>query len=116
MRDIKIVKDSITRDEISKIAEDGFGDFVKVVVDIKQGIMAVGGELHADAEVALVEQCGSKRENIWGINIYPEKSGEEYLEFDSMINIKPAYGNRSRSVEDHATQELIRALIKIRII
>ena len=67
--EIKIIKDSISKQELMKIAKEKFGDFVKAVVDVKQGIMAVGGELHADAEVLLVEQCDSKREYTWGINL-----------------------------------------------
>ena len=85
---------------------------VKAVVDIEQGIMAVGGELHADEEVALTEQEGSKRENIWGINLYVEKSEKEWIGFDSMVNIKPSLGNRSRGIEDSAIREKIRNIVK----
>ena len=71
---IKIVKTPIKKSEVVEIANDEFGDIVKAVVDIEQGIMAIGGELHSDEEVALTEQAGSKREDTWGINIYPKKS------------------------------------------
>ena len=98
--DIRIVKDSISKEELCNIAEQQFGYLVKVVVDIDQEIMAVGGEMHADEEVILMEQEGSKREYTWGINLYPEKSEEEWIEFDSVINIKPFYGNRSRGVDN----------------
>ncbi len=110
--EIKIVKNSISKEEFLQIAEEGFGDLVKVVVDVEQEIMAVGGELHADEEVALIEQCGSRRENTWGINIYPKKSDNEWIEFDSMINIKPVYGNRARGVDNQATQENIKKIVK----
>mgnify|MGYP001598528311 FL=1 len=89
------------------MADEGFGDFVKVVVDIEQGVIAVGGELHADEEVVLVEEMGTKREDAWGINLYPEKQGEEFIEFNSMINLKPRLGNRSRGVEDERVREKI---------
>ena len=70
----KVVKNPIKKSELLEIANEGFGDLVKAVVDVKREIMAIGGELHADEEVLLTEQEGSKRENTWGINIYPEKS------------------------------------------
>ena len=109
---IRIVKDNIDREELKEIAERGFGELVKAVVDVEKGIMAIGGELHADEEALLVEEEGSNREYTWGINLYPEKEGDEIIEFDSMINIKPAYGNRLRSVEDSETQKKIREIIK----
>lgn len=108
--DIRIVKDSISKDDLRAIAKVQFGNLVKAVVDIGQGIMAVGGELHADEETVLVEQEHSKRENTWGINIYPDKDGDGMIEFDSMINLKPSYGNRSRGVEDVAIQEKIKII------
>ena len=110
--EIKIVKDSISRNELSEIASAEFGDIVKAAVDIQQGIMAVGGELHADEEVILVEQCGSKREYVWGINLYPKKTEGVWIEFDSMINIKPMHGNRSRGVEDLEIQAKVKEIVK----
>ena len=88
------------------MAENQFGVMVKAVVDIEKKIMAAGGELHADEEAALLE-TGSKQMNLWGINIYPEQMGEDRIEFDSMINIRPSQGNRSRSVEDKNLQKTI---------
>jgi hypothetical protein len=109
--EIKIVKDPMSRQELSTIASVQFGDMVKAVVDVAQGIMAIGGELHADEEVALMEQAGSKREHTWGINLYPKKSADDWLEFNSMINIKPALGNRSRGVEDVTIQKKIKEIV-----
>ena len=96
----RIIKNPITRLELRQIAKEKFGDLVKAAVDIDKGIMAVGGELHIDAEVALIEQERSKNENIWGINLYPDKEGDDFIEFDSMINIKPNFGNRTRGVDN----------------
>lgn len=76
-----------------------FGNMVKAVVDIDKKIMAIDGELHADEEALLLEN-GSKQKNLWGINIYPELSGEDFIEFDSMINLRPSQGNASRGVDD----------------
>jgi hypothetical protein len=109
--EIKVIKGSISRKELSEIASAEFGDIVKAVVDVSQKIMAVGGELHADEEALLSEKEGTKRENAWGINLYPNRVGDDWIEFDSMINIKPQHGNRSRSVEDLETREKIRSVV-----
>jgi hypothetical protein len=110
--EIKIVRDSIKKEELAAMASAGFGDLVKAVVDVGQKIMAVGGELHADEEVMLLEEENSRRENTWGINIYPGKPENEWLEFDSMINLKPTFGNRSRDVEKSEIREAIREIVK----
>jgi len=109
--EVKVVIGQINKQELARIASEEFGDIVKAVVDVAQEIMAVGGELHADEEALLISERGSKREYLWGINLYPEKPGEEWIEFDSMINLKPASGNRSRGVEDAATRDKIVAII-----
>jgi hypothetical protein len=96
---MEIIDKTITLKDLKQIAEKIFGNLVKAVVDTEKGIMAVGGELHADEE-ALLLQNGSKQENLWGINIYPELSGDEFVEFDSMINLRPSQGNRSRGVDN----------------
>lgn len=112
MPKIQIVKEPIKKSEIMEIASKGFGEVVKAVVDIEQEIMAIGGELHSDEEVVLTEKEGSKRENTWGINIYPGKSEEEWIEFDSMINLKPHFGNKSRDVESVEVRDKIMKIIK----
>jgi hypothetical protein len=108
--EIKIVQDSISKSELEAMAQELFGDFVKAVVDVEQKIAAFGGELHADVEAKLLEE-GSKQENLWGINIYPDRTREERIEFNSMINIRPSQGNRSRNVEDKEIQAEIRKVI-----
>ncbi|OIN96032.1 hypothetical protein AUJ66_07515 [Candidatus Desantisbacteria bacterium CG1_02_38_46] len=103
---MKIIRDKIKLCELREIAQNMFGNFVKAVVDMDKELIAFGGELHSDEEEALLED-GSKQENLWGINIYPDKSGDEFIEFDSMINIKPSKGNRSRGVDDPKIKEKI---------
>lgn len=109
---IQLITQPITRAELKKIAEGRFGDMVKAVVDLEKNIMAIGGEMHADEEVFLIEQ-GSEQKNLWGINIYPERDSADDVEFDSMINIRPRQGNRSRSVESEDTQNEIKKLVRI---
>ncbi len=89
-----------------------YGDMVKVVVDCKRKVMAVGAQMHADEEQMLLED-GSAQEDLWGINIYPEKSGEDFIEFDSMINLRPRQNNRTRSVDDPVQQKVIRSTISV---
>ncbi|MBI2070922.1 MAG: hypothetical protein HYT79_10025 [Elusimicrobia bacterium] len=96
---MRIIREPISMAELAKMAETQFGDFVKAVVDVEQSMMAIGGELHADEETILLEN-GSQQNNLWGINIYPRKSKKEWIEFDSMINVRPSQSNRSRGVDD----------------
>ncbi len=110
MDEIKIIEKPITSDELREIAKERFGDMVKAVVDIEKKILAVGGELHADEEAILLDQ-GSKQQDLWGINIYPDQARDSWLEFDSMINIRPSQGNRSRSVEDEITRKKIIGIV-----
>jgi len=107
---IEVVTAPVTKDALRRIAEAQFGDFVKSVVDIGRGIMAVGAELHADEEALLLEQ-GSRQTDLWGVNLYPDRPAAEFLEFDSMINLRPSQGNRSRGVEDERLQERIRDVV-----
>ena len=110
--EIKIIENRISREELKQIAEKQFGDLVKAVVDVKQEIMAIGSELHADGEVVLIEQKRSEREHTWGINLYPEIASDEWIEFDSVINLKPSYGNRSRGVDNPEIQKKIRNVVE----
>ena len=96
---IKIIGKKITESELREIAKDFYGDMVKGVVDIERGIIAMGGEYHMDANMVIIEN-GSKQQNVWGINIKPDERGNEFIEFDSLINIKPNQNNRTRGVED----------------
>jgi len=107
----KIVKDSINTAELKVLAHEQYGDVIKAVVDIEQGIMGVGGELHVDIEAILIEQEGSSHENTWGINLYLNKTGDEFLEFDSMINLKPFQNNKSRNVENVEIQNKIKEIV-----
>lgn len=103
---MKIVEHPISLDELKRMAVVLFGNLVKAVVDVERRIIALDGELHADEEAVLLEN-GSRQESLWGINIYPELEAPDRIEFDSLINIRPSQGNRSRSVDDPAVREKI---------
>ena len=96
---MKIINTKISIVELEKTAREMFGNMVKAVVDVEKKIMVIGGELHSDEEALLLEN-DSKQQNLWGINIYPEIKDENWIEFDSMINLRPSQRNRSRSVDD----------------
>jgi hypothetical protein len=103
---VKIVDGPISLADLKVLAEGRFGNLVKAVVDVERRIMALDGELHADEEALLLEN-GSRQEDLWGINIYPELEEPDQIEFDSVINIRPSQGNRSRGVDDQRTREKI---------
>jgi len=101
-----IVEDKITVKELKELAGHLLGDLVKAVVDVEKDILILDAELHADMEAFLLEN-GSEQEDLWGINLYPDMQEEDFIEFDSMINIRPRQGNRSRGVEDINIQNKI---------
>ena len=102
--------ETISLDEIRTLAAGRFGDMIKGVADLARGVLLLDADLHADQEAVLLEE-GSKQQDLWGINLYPDISGEDWLEFDSMINLRPSFGNRSRGVDDPATRAAIAALV-----
>ncbi len=111
MMETKIVKDSISRAELAALADVQYGDIIKAVVDVAQGIMGVGGELHVDIQSLLIEKEQSRGDMTWGINLYLDKTGDDFIEFDSMVNLKPALGNRTRGVGDEETRQSIRRVV-----
>jgi hypothetical protein len=107
---MKTIDKKISIVELNKAAHEMFGDMVKAVVDVEKKIMVIGGELHADEEALLLEN-GSKQQDLWGINIYPEINDEDRVEFDSMINLKPSRGNRSRGVDSPQIRKQILEIV-----
>lgn len=107
---IRILREPIARASLLAVSESPFDDMIKAVVDIRRRVMAVGGELHADEERALLED-GSTQPGLWGINLYPGEQGDDWIEFDSLINIRPSQNNRSRGVEDEVLRGHIREIV-----
>lgn len=87
-----------------------YGALVKAVIDIEQAIMIAGMTMHSDGEEILLEN-GSKQADLWGINLYLQQSGDEWIEYDSVINLRPSQGNDSRGVDDPAIREKIREIV-----
>ena len=111
---MKIITEKLTLDELNRMAKGMFGNMVKAVVDIDRELLALDAELHSDLEALLLEK-GSKQKSLWGINLYPEVQGDEFVEFDSMINMRPSQGNKSRGVDNQEVRKKILAVIKKRI-
>ena len=104
-------EDPILMDELRSLAGTRFGDMVKGVVDLRRGIMLLDADMHADQEAELLSE-GSEQKDLWGINLYPDLPAEDFLEFDSMINLRPSFGNRSRGVDDPDTRTMIANLVR----
>jgi len=111
---MKIITETLKLDELKQMAVATFGNLVKAVVDVERELIAVDAELHSDLEALLLED-GSKQKNLWGINLYPEIKGDDFLEFDSMINMRPSQGNRSRGIENEEIRKKIIAIVVKRI-
>lgn len=107
--DIIVVRERIPRDVLATLVERFFQDMVKYVVDVERGVAAVGGELHADAEAILLDE-GSRQQDLWGANYYPGTGPDGCLEYTSLINIRPAQGNRSMEIQDEGMRRRVRDL------
>jgi len=107
---ILVVTKRLLPAELARFIGAPFPDMVKFVVDVERRIVAVGGQLHADAEALLIDQ-GSRQESLWGGNYHPELDEEECIEYESLINIRPAAGNPGLDVQDLAIRERIRAVV-----
>jgi hypothetical protein len=111
---MKIVSEAITFNELKQMAEAMFGNLVKAVVDVDRELIALDGELHSDLEALLLDN-GSKQKSLWGINLYPDIQGDEFVEFDSVINMRPSQGNRSRGIDDEKMRKKIIEIVTKRI-
>lgn len=107
---IKIIDKKISEDELREIAKEFYIDMIKGVVDVERGILAMGGEYHIDANIVLIEN-GSRQQNIWGFNWYFDRAGDERVEYVSLINIRPAQGNRAMEVQDAPLRDIMKTII-----
>lgn len=100
----------VTVVELRQIAATVFGDMIKAVVDVDRELIAIDAELHSDLEALLLEN-GSKQNSLWGINFYPDIDDDDFVEFDSMVNIRPSQGNKSRGVDSPEVQKKIMRVV-----
>lgn len=99
---MKILAEEMSKGDLERSEVVFDGPMVKGVVDVGRRLLAVD----ADLERMLLEN-GSRQDDLWGINLWFEDGGEDFVEFDSMINVRPRKGNRSRDVEDEVTRRKI---------
>jgi len=108
---MELIDKEIPLNKLEKMSEKMFGDLVKAVVDVEKNIMVVDAELHADEEAYLIK-LGSEQKNLWGINLYPELfNSSDFIEYDSMINLRPNQNNKNRGVEDQEIQNKIKKIV-----
>lgn len=107
---MQLLDHPINRDELKIIANERFITLVKAVVDIEKEILVVDADLHADQEAFLIDY-GSRQQDLWGINLLVDLSGDDFIQFDSMINLRPNQGNMTRSVEDNTIKQKIRMVV-----
>mgnify|MGYP001558300807 CR=1 FL=1 len=109
--DITILDRKINIEEVKKKADFWYGTMIKGTVDLELGRVALGGDYHIESSEILTGS-GSKFEDVWGFNIRFEENKNGVLEFDSMVNIKPNFGNRSRSINNLEIIEKATEVIK----
>ncbi len=109
---IKIITDQISKKELVSLAAETYKEMIKAVVDVKRKVLAVGGELHADAEACLLDD-GSEKKDLWGVNLYPGKSDK--VQYTSLINVRPAQSNTTLEVQDPALRDQILEIINQRV-
>lgn len=103
---MKLIDKLITVNELKTMSSRMFGGLIKAVIDIKKETMVVDAAMHADEEKYLLD-LGSKQDDLWGINLYPDLTGEDFIGFDSMINVRPRLNNFSRGIEDKKLKQKI---------
>jgi len=108
---MQIVREKVSLEELKEMSKKMYQDLVKAVVDIEKEVMVLNAEFHSDEEEFLLRE-GSKQDNLWGINLHPDNvNDEKWVEFDSMINIRPRLGNKSRYVEDANLRKKIISIV-----
>lgn len=112
---IKIVKDKISTDDLKEIAKIFYNSMIKGVVDIEREIIAFGGEYHIDANNVLIDN-GSKQSDIWGFNVIFNKPRESWIEYVSLINIRPKDKNLEMDVQDKNIRKIMKQIINSKIL
>jgi hypothetical protein len=104
---IVIVRVPATPSEVAEMCAE-FGTFIKLAVDLERGILAGGGELHADCEQALL-QDGSRQQDIWGGDWLPDI---QEVGFESLINIRPRQDNHSLELQSPELRQRFEAIVR----
>src|SRR3989344_661856 len=97
--DIRIIREKVAVSELKPLAALWYGTMIKGVADLQRGIIALGGDWHIDANSKLIED-GSSQLDLWGFNLYLDEHGDNAIEYQSLINIRPSQGNRTIDIKD----------------
>lgn len=92
---IHLLRSPASKEQIAEMLDD-LETYIKLAVDVKRGILAGGGMLHADCEEVLIED-GSKQEFIWGADWIPST---QEIRYEAFINLRPKHDNRSMHILD----------------
>jgi hypothetical protein len=104
---IHIIRRRATEKEIQEMLEE-LETYIKLAVDVERSTLAGGGEYHADCEEVLLED-GSRQEDIWGADWYPES---KTVDFVALINIRPRQDNRRMDIEDPKLRSRIETIVR----
>jgi hypothetical protein len=107
---MQIIRQPTSLIKIWEGRETAFEEVLKIVVDIKKSLIAVDAEMHADLEQILLKE-GSTQQDLWGANVYPLRPRNDQIEYTSLINIRPALGNRSMEVVDPLIRKKIQDIV-----
>jgi hypothetical protein len=103
----EIFHEPIPKETVKRLAEEEFVDMIKFVVDLDQKIICAGGGLHSDEERLLIQE-GSQQSHLWGGNYYLNDTSEDRFEYVSMINVRPADGNKKQEIQSESLRREIR--------
>ncbi|MEK7193038.1 MAG: DUF5674 family protein [Patescibacteria group bacterium] len=112
---ITIVEEKISLNELREIAKEFYGTMIKGVVDIEKHIVVFGGEFHMDANNKLLEGQNSLQKNVWGFNVHLDKPRETWIEFTSLINIRPLQNNFDIEITDVNLRQKMKVIINTKI-
>jgi hypothetical protein len=104
---IHLLKELTSSAQIQEMLQE-YDKMIKIVVDIRRRVLSGGGEMHSDCEAVLLED-GSEQDDLWGANWYP---GEQRIEFESLINIRPRLGNRDVVIQDENTRRQVESITR----
>ncbi|MDP3989319.1 MAG: DUF5674 family protein [bacterium] len=108
---VRRITEKVSPEEVASIVAEEFGEMAKVDVDIEKKILVVGGEWHSEGQDELVSK-GSDGSVVWGCNFYPFREADKRIEYNSLINIKPAIGHTSMDIEDEDVKKQMRDVIE----
>ena len=103
---VHLLNEPATQEQLQDMLR-AHASFIKVAVDIRRGILAGGGEFHADCETVLLDD-GSQNSDVWGADWVP---ADKVVRFSALINIRPRI-NRAMEIQDPAVRQRVEQAIR----